>query len=105
MNPQETLSQLTLSNNPTNRLKAMIGGKNFASDKNDQCGAVSFRFTAKSSNKSNFVKVTLTFMDVYTVEFGSIRSLKYKTISNFENIYCDDLKQLFERETGLYLSF
>lgn len=84
------------------RLSMMIGAKNFV--KSDEERWVSFRFTAKSKNKSNYFKMTLNGMDLYDITFGSIRGDKYTIKGEFSNCYVEDLKTIFESETGLYLS-
>jgi len=96
------LNQLTMSNNGANRLKAMIGAKNFA--RSDEQRYVSFRFPMKARNKANYVKITLNDMDTYDVEFGSIRGMKYTVKGEANGVYFDMLKEYFEVETGLYLS-
>ena len=101
MNPNETFNQLTLSNNGVNRLKTMIGGKNFAYSK--EGNYVGFRFTAKAKNKANYTKITLTADDLYTVEFGYIRAHNYTVRSKVEGLYNEDLFNYFEEQTGLYL--
>jgi len=66
-------------------------------------GALSFRFRARASNKANHCKVTLV-NDLYTVVFTSIRGTKVTVKGTFEGISNDQLKDLFERETSLYLT-
>ena len=50
----------------------------------------------------NKVQIILDPLDTYTVKFFKIRKMEIKTISEFTNIYSDDLQALFTRETGLY---
>ncbi len=100
--PKETLQQLTHKPNATNVLSVMIGAKHFGKD--DEAQSVSFRFTAKAVNKSNYVIITLDAMDTYTMEFGSIRAHKYTVKSKTEGLYNDMLKHHFESETGLRLN-
>jgi hypothetical protein len=85
------------------RLMAMTGAKNFISFKAESesphgrgLGGVSFQFP-----QGKVVRITLDPSDTYTVEFGTIRG-GYK--KSHEGIYAGQLKDLFERETGLYLS-
>lgn len=81
-------------------LTAMIGAYNMFHHAE---GAVSFRFKARASNASNHCKVTLV-NDLYTVVFTSVRGTSVKVKGEFEDLYNDQLKALFERETGLYLT-
>lgn len=102
MNFDPNLTLRQLCGGATGRIKAMIGGKNFATSSDDNY--VSFRFTAKAYNKANYCKITLTFDDLYTVEFGYIRKMNYIVRSVTEGLYCDMLKEHFETETRLLLS-
>ena len=95
--------QLTLSEAGANRLKAMVGAKNFNYSAADSNAA--FRFTAKAKNKANYLKITLNGNDLYDVEFGYVRSTNYTVRSEVKDMYFDQLKEHFETETGLYLSF
>jgi len=100
IDPQLTLNQLTQSNNGANRLKAMIGAKDFV--KTDDM--IAFRFPMKALNKANCVRITLNSMDLYDVEFGYLRAGKYTERSKVENMYSDMLYNHFETETGLNLT-
>lgn len=86
----------------TARLGVMIGAKTFI--KSDEEQWVSFRFTAKAKNKANYMKIKLNGLDLYDITFGSIRGMNYTIKGEFNNCYAEDLKKLFETETGLYLS-
>ena len=96
-----TLNQLTNSNNGANRLIAMIGAKNIAKDDN----SVMFKFMRGAKNKANYVKITLTHDDLYSVEFGKIHGLDYKIINCVDGLYNDQLFDFFQDETGLALKF
>jgi len=95
--------QLTMSNAGAGRIKAMVGGKDFMFSSEDNYAA--FKFTAKSLNKANYMKITLNGLDLYNVEFGYIRGMNYTVRSETKDMYFDQLKEHFESETGLYLSF
>lgn len=97
-----TLNQLTNSINGGARLSVMIGAKNFIRDEENY--TIGFRFAAKARNKANYCRIKLNSMDLYDVEFISIRGVNVKTISTHNDLYADMLKSLFETETGLYLS-
>ena len=86
------------------RLKAMIGAKNFTSHP-DGLGALSFQFPSPHRGP-NRVKITLDPSDTYTMEFGKItsRGMKYQKTKEIEGVYNDQLRSIFEKETGLYLS-
>lgn len=84
------------------RLRAMTGAHSFvASEK-----GLGFKLP---SGKAGGVVITLKPSDTYTVEFfhRSIRDIPPGgsiVKSTHEDIYCDALKGLIERQTGLYLS-
>ena len=94
-----------------NRLGAMIGAANFISygpvgaDKyGEGQGGVSFRFSNPGAGKPNYVKIVLDADDTYTVTFGRVRGRDYKAMAPVHGIYTSNLKALFERTTGVYLS-
>ena len=52
----------------------------------------------------NFVTVVLDYNDTYCMTFAKVRGTKLDVVSYFDNMYCDDLQDIFERETGLLVS-
>lgn len=84
------------------RLVAMIGAKNFSFSSADYYAA--FKWVAKSKNKANYLKIHLNGKDLYDVEFGRVYGSKYTVKSTHNDVYAEDLINLFETETGLYLS-
>jgi hypothetical protein len=94
------------------RIRAMTGAHTFVaySDKRDSkygedMGGVSFKFPRPSRGKPNFVKIILRPDDTYRMQFGSIHGHSYKIRQEYDGVYNDQLKPLFEETTGLYLSF
>ena len=104
------------------RIKAMTGAKHFMADGR----SVSFKFPNKGAKKPNYVKITLTPADLYDIEFGRVgkRSMKisaqdkatakakgwaipqedyYEKLKTIKGIYFDQLIDIFEKTTGLYL--
>lgn len=83
------------------RFTTMTGAKNlYALD--EQYGGLSFKLPKFSGVKVNYVKILLNGIDLYDIEFGRIYGNKYTVISKHTDIYCDQLQELFEKETGLY---
>ena len=82
------------------RLQAMIGVKQFTGNKDN----LVVKWTARSKNGANCVRVTLEPSDTYKVEFLSLRGTKITPKGTTEGLYADDLIRHFERETGLLLS-
>ena len=86
------------------RLSTMCGCKDFmAIESGVQFGIGS---NAKGVNK---VVVKLTAADLYDVEFGAVRRVKgvltFKVLDRTEGAYAEMLPELFERATGMYLTF
>jgi hypothetical protein len=94
---ETALNQLTQSKNGIGRLQLMIGAKNFVKSDEDQF--VSFKYP-----RGKYFKIKLNGLDLYDLEFGSIRKFEYKVLNTYENVYAEDLKNIFEQETKLYLS-
>ena len=79
------------------KFKVMTGAKDF----NTTLTGVSFRIPSKAG-KPNFVQIGLNKNDLYDVEFFRIWGTKVTEISNYSDIYVENLVELFESETGLY---
>lgn len=83
------------------RIMAMTGAESFIYD----FESVQFKFSNRQRNKPNFCHVTYNQdQDLYTVKFGRSGRQFYADISSFEGIHADMLVNLFEEQTGLYLS-
>jgi len=95
-----------------NRLKAMLGAKNFFS--NDDGYSLVFQIGRGAKNNIKNIKITLDPLDTYTVVFTAVSKKKdielkifiplIKEVSVYSGIYCNMLKDLIENETGFYLS-
>lgn len=99
---QEIMTQI--GKGRPNALAVMTGAKNFMAH-NEERGALSFKLPQNAKDGINYVKVTLTVMDTYTVEFGRVYGHKYTVKSSHSDVYCDRIASLFEETTGLYVSF
>jgi hypothetical protein len=84
------------------RLKAMIGASAYVYDEKQQ----SLRFQFKGCKTANICKITLLPSDTYQVELFKFSPKKVDCTPTFnrEMVYCDQLRTVFERATGLYLS-
>ena len=90
------------------RFAFITGAKKFLTHDN----WLSFRI-GRNASKANYVRITLTPMDTYTVEFKRITmprlSRKTWTYSEYketliakrEGVYCDQLQDVFTEVTGL----
>lgn len=79
------------------RLNAMTGAYNFVAIDN----GVSFKIKNRSAN---YIKIVLNGKDLYDVEIGRISGMNYKVVKKQEDVYVDDLKEIIEKSTGMYLS-
>lgn len=85
-----------------NQFIAMTGSKNFGFYEGTP--ALSMHLT-KNKLKAKYLTITLNSMDTYDVEFSTVNKSLEKTILNkTEGVYCDQLRGLFERLTGLRTS-
>lgn len=80
---------------------AMTGAKNFVKDNSKK--SIMFRIP-KAKNGINYIRITLTPMDVYNVEFISVRGTNLKTVALEKGVYNDQLQSIFTKHTGLYTS-
>ena len=110
------MSDLTVANTILSQLGgarfiAFTGSKNLVGDDN----SLSMKL-ARNKSKANRLKITLTSMDDYTMEFTRqtnghfTRNYnwidgKTETIKKLTGIYCDQLQDIFEATTGLYTHF
>lgn len=93
-----SIAQTILEQLGGRRFVSMTGAKNFG----DTGNGLAFQIPASlTKNKINAVKIELHPSDTYNVKFLRIGRSDLKVISTFEMIYCDQLEDLFERETGL----
>jgi hypothetical protein len=87
-----------------NKFLAMTGSKNltYSSVENNY---LQMRLTRNMSG-ANFLKITLNASDTYTLKFFKVTIKDYMPIiskeQTFEDIYCDQLQEIFTKVTGLY---
>ena len=85
-----------------NKFIAMTGAKNLSTDGN----ALQFKLPSNFAKDGiNFVKIRLMPDDTYQMEFSKIRMKQHvptiKPIKTLDNVYCDQLQELFTSVTGL----
>lgn len=83
-----------------NKFVVMTGAKNLVALENGLMFSIG-RGAKKSINK---VVVKLNSMDLYGMEFWNIRGANVKTVATAQNVYCDQLQEIFTKETGFYTS-
>jgi hypothetical protein len=82
------------------RLRAMIGADNFVGS----ADSLQLKFKSRATNGANTLRVRLGTDDTYTVEFWKVRGVSVSKLSERSDVYVANLRAVFERETGLYLS-
>lgn len=91
-----------------NTILAQLGGRRFiamtgAKNLGGEAKSLSFKIP-KAKNGISYVKITLDPDDTYTVQFLKIYGRKVTTVAEYSNVYADQLRNLFESNTGLYTS-
>ena len=89
-------ANVTLQQLGGGRAMAMIGGTAMKDG-----STLVVKFKAKAKNKAKIVNITLDASDTYTMEFMTNSG---KVVSSRDGLYAEDLRKVFEKETGLYLS-
>lgn len=78
------------------RLRAMLGVKQAVAIER----GVQFKFPNRLRSRGNRVRVQLNDRDTYQVDFWN----GTKLVGSFSDVYADQLKSVFENQTGLRLS-
>ncbi len=82
-----------------NKFIAMTGAKNLSGGKN----MLSMKIP-NMSNKASHLRITLTAMDDYLLEFFKIVDFEPIIIDRAEGVYAENLRAVFTDKTGLYTS-
>jgi hypothetical protein len=84
-----------------------LGGNKFIAMTGATCYSDGNTLVAKfkGSKVANIMYVTLTEMDTYDVKICKFKGMDIKTIKEVSGAYCDMLKPIFEKTTGLFTSF
>lgn len=95
-----SIAQTILEQLNGRKFVVMTGAKNLVAHSN----ALSFKLPSTPHfvrDGINYVKVTLTDADDYTLEFGRVWGHSYKVIRTTDGIYSDQLRETFTNVTGL----
>lgn len=95
------MANLTVANEILNQLgnrrfSAMTGATNFVGSET----ALTFKIM-RNEKKVTHVRITLNEVDLYDVEFINVRGLNYKTLETVNNVYAENLRNVFTANTGL----
>lgn len=78
---------------------AMTGANGFSAGRD---GSLTFRLPSNFAKDGiNWVRVTLTAMDDYTLTFLKVRGVKTTPVAEREGVYNDSLRAVFTSVTGL----
>lgn len=94
------VAQTILTQLGGNRFAAMTGAKDFVADGE----TLQFKLPANfAARKINFVQITLTPADVYTVKFyqWKARQMVLEMVEQVEEVYATELREVFKNITGL----
>jgi len=89
------------------RVKMMTGAKRFQvlPEQGGYLGGLDIQFPLpKHKGAVNYFRVSLAGNDTYTVEVGVDRGGSRKVKDTVNDVYAEDLVDLFEKLTGLYLN-
>jgi hypothetical protein len=73
--------------------KFLVGGDNFLMFK-----------LPRAKDGINKVRITLNASDTYDLDFFRLRGTKVSQVAHVEDIYNDQLQEIFTQHTGLYTS-
>lgn len=82
-----------------NQFIIMTGAKHFVGSKD----GLGFKI-GRNDKRVNHVNIRLTAMDDYTIEFCTVRNFEIVKKDVVEGVYCDNIKDVFEHHTGLYVT-
>lgn len=99
LNPNKMNAQSLINQLGGNKFIVMTGAKNFVA------GESVLMFNIGRGAKSGINKIRIELKnDLYNVFFYNMRKAQYQ-VSQFENVYAENLTSLFTKETGFVTSF
>jgi hypothetical protein len=87
-----------------NKAFAMMGASNYAWGVDDFGNEYLTFKIGRNSKGINWIRITLNAMDTYDIVFSKVRDGKITIVKEVKGIYFDQLHQIIEKTTGLYLS-
>lgn len=76
---------------------AMVGAKNLGSTSN----SLSFKISAKTTNKATHCTISLNQSDLYNMKFFKCRGSNISEVGEMNDLYNDQLQTIFTDKTGL----
>ena len=89
---------MEIKNQLGNEALMLMGAYHLAADEK------TLSFKIKGCRKIKHISIALNSMDTYDVKFTTWRKYDVKVVAELPNIYNDQLHEVIERQTGLYLS-
>jgi len=87
------------------RFDVMTGCGSYASGMFGEKPGLSMRFpNTKNKLKARGLIITLNGNDLYDLEFLAMKKYEVVSLKTVEDIFCENLREVFEAETGLYTS-
>lgn len=80
-----------------NKFIAMTGAKNFGATEN----SLTFKI-GRNSSSANWIKIVLNGKDLYDLSFIQVRGDKIKTLKTYDDVYFDQLQEIFTSFTGMH---
>lgn len=84
-----------------NKFIAMTGAKNFVQDQKTKMFA--FKIGGGAKKSINYIRIKLTSMDLYDMEFIRLRGGKITVVAKETGVYNDQLQTFFTKHTGMYI--
>jgi len=81
------------------RLQVMLGVQHIQFLSN----GVGIKWPNKTPSKGNYVEIRLNGSDLYDMSFFNVGSMTKKLVKKYDGVYAEDLKDIFEKQTGWYL--
>ena len=84
-----------------NKFFLMTGSKPQYKDISTDSPLIALKLT-KNNSKANFLTIQyIRGLDLYKMEFIKMTKTERKIVASYDNIYSDQLTEIFESETGL----
>jgi hypothetical protein len=96
-----TIAKTILQQLGSRRFTVMTGASGFVGHKDGLAFKLPSRF---ATDGINYIRIYLTPMDTYDLEFGKICGTTYSQMKKIDGVYVDDLLQIISETTGLALS-
>ena len=76
-----------------------------AEQKPRNCGDALAMKIGRNKTSSNYLKITLNSMDTYDMKFSRVSPMGgERSITEYDNVYNDQLQEIFTSHTGMYTS-